>query len=738
MLVRPSSKSRGFRTQAAGCQTCLLQGASRWTSLLLIFSISALAQSAGTLEAIRGARAEALESAEAELTSCVAVSCLNVNRLSLLVGYLRLSRGDATGAIGQLLSYTPPARLESVHAYYLAEARFYLRDYRAAAEDFRLAAQGSTGWLSARAQLRRGEALLAAGDSRAASPILESAASAAPAAELYYQRSLVRRSENNLKGEREDLLRIAISYPSHPYVALALARIAQIDRRPVQFTLQQRLTRARRFSDGGDLESALRELSDAERERLTTTQEERAELALQLEGALLGLDRVSLAEAQIKRARAGPPAIAADALLLRARWALRKEEHSKSRALMAEISRRYAGQQAAEDASFFVAWLDFQDGRLERASASFARFAKRYPHSRRRGDALWFRGLALITHAEYVQAEAAFDTLAQALPRSDFVPQARYWKIRCRQLRGVQKDELATRYLELTRLFPGSLYAVLSQERLREFGEDPAPLFGQSPRTLEEPTPDNLVFAAELVASGLLNDGRREIDDQLHAVQDEEQARRLGHALQRLGAYGPAYALAVRWLWKSGYVDHEGTALALLYPRPFQNAVERASETEGVDPFLAWAVMRRESTFHLDAQSAANARGLMQLMPSTGAAIAKELSMATPTADELFIPDLNIRLGVWYLTQLVKRFGHPATSAAAYNAGPQAVAQWLEKESGKPLDLFIEQMPYKETRGYVRQVVADYFIYHQLYGDPAKAPHLSFELSKPASTGVNF
>jgi len=716
----------------------MLQGASRGASLLLIFSISALAQPTGPSEAILGARTDSLERAEADLTSCVVVSCLNVNRLSLLVGYLRLAGGDVSGALGQLSSHSPPARLEAVHAYYLGEARFYLRDYRAAAEDFRLAAQRSAGWLNARSKLRQGEALLAAGDFRAASPILESAPSAAPAPELYYQRSLVRRSENSLRGEREDLLRIAISYPSHPYVALALARIAQIDGHPIHFALQQRLARARRFSDGGDLESALRELSDAERERLSTTQEERADLARQLAGVLLALDRVSPAEAQLKRARAGPPAIAADALLLRARWALRKEEHSKTRSLMAEIVRRYAAQPAAEDASFFVAWLDFQDGRPEQASAGFARFAKRYPHSRRLGDALWLRGLALVVKAKYARAEAAFDALVQALPSSDFVPQARYWKLRSQQLRGVSGDELSTRYLELARLFPGSLYAVLSQERLRELGEDPPPLFRESPRPIEEPTPDGLAFAAELIASGLVSDAQREIDDQLHAVKGEERARRLGHALQRLGAYGPAHALAVRWLWKSGYVDQEATALALLYPRPFQEAVVQASETEGVDPFLAWAVMRRESTFHPNAQSAANARGLMQLMPSTGVAIAKELSMVPPSADQLFVPELNIRFGVWYLTQLVKRFGHPAISAAAYNAGPQVVLQWLEKYSGQPVDLFIEQMPYKETRGYVRQVVADYFIYHQLYGEPAQAPHLSFELSEPSRDGVNF
>ena len=92
----------------------MLQGASRGASLFLIFSISALAQPAGPSEAILGARTDSLERAEADLTSCVVVSCLNVNRLSLLVGYLRLAGGDVSGALGQLSSHSPPARLEAV------------------------------------------------------------------------------------------------------------------------------------------------------------------------------------------------------------------------------------------------------------------------------------------------------------------------------------------------------------------------------------------------------------------------------------------------------------------------------------------------------------------------------------------------------------------------------------------------------------------------------------------------
>jgi soluble lytic murein transglycosylase len=157
-----------------------------------------------------------------------------------------------------------------------------------------------------------------------------------------------------------------------------------------------------------------------------------------------------------------------------------------------------------------------------------------------------------------------------------------------------------------------------------------------------------------------------------------------------------------------------------------------------VDPFLIWAVMRRESGFHPQAHSAADARGLMQIVPSTATAIAQELALEPLDPDQLFDPPINLKLGTWYLTQLLKRFGHPALGAAAYNAGPAAVLRWLERRPNLPLDLFVELIPFKETRGYLRQVVADYFIYHQLYDRGGTAPHLSLQLPRPSPTGISF
>jgi soluble lytic murein transglycosylase len=129
---------------------------------------------------------------------------------------------------------------------------------------------------------------------------------------------------------------------------------------------------------------------------------------------------------------------------------------------------------------------------------------------------------------------------------------------------------------------------------------------------------------------------------------------------------------------------------------------------------------------------------LLQIIPPTALAIARSLKLDPPSADALYAPEINIRLGSWYLGQLLKRFGHPALAAAAYNAGPPAVSRWTKSKGTLPFDLFVEEIPYRETRGYVKQVIADHHVYHSLYGDPGKAPQLTLSVPQPAAEGVDF
>jgi soluble lytic murein transglycosylase len=282
---------------------------------------------------------------------------------------------------------------------------------------------------------------------------------------------------------------------------------------------------------------------------------------------------------------------------------------------------------------------------------------------------------------------------------------------------------------------PGTFYAALASARLAELGEAAPALFPEPPQDVPGQAPAQVALASLLASAGLYVDAAAEFKHGLSRVPPAE-ALSCGHALRQLGEFGSAYALAVRHLWSSAYGKKDPRALALLYPRAFREAVESSATSHGVDPFLVWAIMRRESAFKPEVVSAADARGLMQIIPPTASRIATELRRTLDSADALFAPGMNIDFGAWYLSALSKRFGHPALVAAAYNAGPAATVKWLGERGEVELDLFVETIPFKETRGYVKQVVADLLLYQQFYSSqPALLP---LTLPAPRPDGVAF
>lgn len=705
--------------------------------LVAVSAPAAHAQSAATVESVRLRRSEALKLAQGELTDCLASSCPRASHLSLLIGYLLLAEGNATEAVQQLSSHAPPALLASFHAFYLGEAQFYAQDKQAAAKSFHLAAEEAPAWLRARARTREAEALLAAGDVAAAAPLLERAASETPSPELLCQRAIARAAVGAREAARADWRQIALRHPIHPCAAGAQERLVEADGRPYRFNFDERLLRARAFMDGGDPKGALAELESASGEKVARAASTRARLALIRAGALFALGRDNEAEQQVDETARGPAGVAADGLLLRARRALRANDNARARSTMAQIDSKYPREAAAEEAGYFVGWLDLQAGRLSDAVKAFSAFAARHPRARRRDEALWFQSLALLLDGKHAEARNALQELWRQFPKSSLVPQARYWATRSSELAESSDGALLEGYEQILRTFPGSFYALLASARLRALGREPSSAFTEPPKTVRAPPPSELNLASALAEAGLVRDASEEVQQRLDLIRSAPEAVRFGHALQQMGEYGHAYALAARLLWANAYTKREGEALALLYPRAYPATVEREAKERNLDPFLIWAVMRRESAFRLEAVSTANARGLMMIFPPTASAISRKLEIDPPEPDQLFSAELNVRFAAWYLAELKKRFAHPALCAAAYNAGPGPVVRWVQDRGSLPLDLFVERIPYKETRAYVKQVVADYFTYHELYGDRARWPRLELALPTPAA-GVSF
>lgn len=155
-------------------------------------------------------------------------------------------------------------------------------------------------------------------------------------------------------------------------------------------------------------------------------------------------------------------------------------------------------------------------------------------------------------------------------------------------------------------------------------------------------------------------------------------------------------------------------SLELRFPTPLSQVFTRFAKLQGVDMSLLYALARQESALYHRAQSPVGASGLMQLMPATAAHTAKKLGFVYGGKQQLIDPEVNIRLGSAYLKELLDNYGgNRVLAAAAYNAGPGRVRQWRRLSAGKNMDVWVENIPYQETRNYVQNVLVFNAIYQQ-------------------------
>ena len=184
-----------------------------------------------------------------------------------------------------------------------------------------------------------------------------------------------------------------------------------------------------------------------------------------------------------------------------------------------------------------------------------------------------------------------------------------------------------------------------------------------------------------------------------------------------------AAIVAGQWQWHSKAIASLGRAqywddVELRFPLAFADAINDAAQANQLDSPLLFALARQESAFDASATSPAGARGLMQLMPATAKSTARKYKIPYRRKTELYDPETNIAIASRYYSELLKRFdGSRILASAAYNAGPTRVAQWLNKSDGTlPFDIWMEVIPYKETRAYVRNILMYSIIYSREMG----------------------
>jgi soluble lytic murein transglycosylase len=213
-----------------------------------------------------------------------------------------------------------------------------------------------------------------------------------------------------------------------------------------------------------------------------------------------------------------------------------------------------------------------------------------------------------------------------------------------------------------------------------------------------------LIRAFELFSIDRLNWALKEFNSALDSYSNEEKKLAIALA-QKENWYDRA-------VFSIGNQPSDLQYYSLRFPLHHETELRQQAKTNSLDPAWVAGQTRAESIFMPRARSGADARGLMQVLPSTGAQVAARIGMPWRGGDSLYEPETNIILGTAYIRQMLDRYnGFPYLAIAAYNAGPAPISRWQAQRPNLEPDFWIEAIPYKETRDYVSRVLAFSVIY---------------------------
>lgn len=339
-----------------------------------------------------------------------------------------------------------------------------------------------------------------------------------------------------------------------------------------------------------------------------------------------------------------------------------------------------------------------RNGNIEGALNIFNEVISRFPSERE--GAMWAIGWTHYLSGNYENALKIFSHLYSTYANSRYL----YWKSKCEEKLGIAKPAKAlygTRHVRHR-----DYYGYLSL--LRD---------GQMLKTVERSQPLILANRPQIDRVDILSEiglTREAISELLHMSRrnpSPDMVVNISSYLQRLGNYRMSVGIISR-------IPYAAELHEFHYPLAFLSEVEYAAQKNGIDPLLILAVMREESRFDPNARSIADARGLMQLMPQTARRIAGPANVSLGHLNQLYDPKTNVLLGAHYLRQLLDTFNSLPVALAAYNAGSHVVSDWLERGNYNTIDEFIEDIPFRETRNYVKRVLTTYFEYIRASENP--------------------
>lgn len=404
----------------------------------------------------------------------------------------------------------------------------------------------------------------------------------------------------------------------------------------------------------------------------------------------------------------------------------------------------------APEALMTAARILESDGRLDQAAATWQQVGDQYPSYGMAPLAVFFAGIMQYRQADYSAALALFERSVSMSTVPEDQARGYLWIGKAQQKLGHQTESQnawqqaqnadATGYYgeRANDLLQGRQpFASSSQTNLQvDMGAERSAADAWMRLTFKLPADMDLSGTGTLASDprfirgreywnlGWFDEARLEFEDLRSSVSDDAvQTYRLGNYLLDLGMYRSAILAMRQVLSLAGLQDQSSTMLAppyftnIRYGLYYSDLVVPAAQADNLDPLFLFSVMRQESLFEGFVSSTAGARGLMQIIPATGAGIARALGWPINYGpDQLYRPNVSILFGAYYLSSNRSSLGGDLYAAlAAYNGGPTVAGDAIQLAHGDP-DLLLETVRTQETRDYIRSVYENYVIYRRLYG----------------------
>ena len=481
-----------------------------------------------------------------------------------------------------------------------------------------------------------------------------------------------------------------------------------LDGNRYRLTADEEIIVAKSTLKHGPLSRARSGLERAFKQRPATPDERLFQLSVLAETGPASRRQAEQLLARIKK----PAPHAGRAAVERAKLMRRRGAGAAAKTLLRDVVRLFPDDTAAASGALqLLAEMAIDDRRDPAARDAYLSIIRKYPTSEVAPRAMFEAGLLAFGARQYRIAARELDSLITLHPESDEIGAANYWSGKAH---AALRDSATARERwrdVLVVADPMSYYSAQASRRLGlepwtpdEMPETYAPIRGID---------EALERMALLEKLGMDVEARRELDG-LSASADSsaERAMAVGNVFRKRGNIRRAMALGRRAI-ALGATD--ARAYRLIYPIGEANIIATEASQRNVDPALVAALIRQESSFEPRATSPVGARGMMQVMPWVGKALARAEKIKPWSPGLLYDPSVNIRLGVVHLRSFTRHYEHTAMALAAYNAGMSRVTRWSSRPGGKDPDMFVERIRFAETENYVRTVLRSRDMYAALY-----------------------